>query len=128
MTVTLIDPPGLPQIPIYRQVSVATGSRIVHVAGQVAWDGGDFATQVEQAYLNVGTALAGVGATFDDVVKLTAYVVDWNPGLMPALLDGIARASAALGVTIAAPASLFGIAALDVPEHRVEVEAVAVLD
>lgn len=128
MTVTLIDPPGLPQIPIYRQVSVATGSRIVHIAGQVAWDGGDFATQVEQAYLNVGTALAGVGATFDDVVKLTAYVVDWNPDLMPALLDGIARASAALGVTIAAPASLFGIAALDVPEHRVEVEAVAVLD
>jgi hypothetical protein len=47
---------------------------------------------------------------------------------MPELLDGIARASARLGVTIAAPASLFGIAALDVPEHLVEVEAVAVLD
>ncbi|GAB2566243.1 enamine deaminase RidA [Paractinoplanes abujensis] len=128
MTVTLIDPPGLPQIPIYRQVSVATGTRLIHVAGQVAWDGGDFATQVEQAYLNVGTALAAAGATFDDVVKLTAHVVDWKPGLMPELLDGIARASARLGVTIAAPASLFGIVALDVPEHLVEVEAVAVLD
>jgi enamine deaminase RidA (YjgF/YER057c/UK114 family) len=128
MTVTLIDAPGLPEIPIYRQVSVATGSRLIHVAGQVAWDGGDFATQVEQAYLNVGIALSAVGATFDDVVKLTAYVVDWQPALMPELLDGIARAAARLGVTIAAPASLFGIAALDVPEHRVEVEAVAVLD
>ena len=128
MTVTLIDAPGLPEIPIYRQVSVATGSRLIHVAGQVAWDGGDFATQVEQAYLNVGTALAAAGATFDDVVKLTAHVVDWKPALMPELLDGIARASARLGVTIAAPASLFGIVALDVPEHLVEVEAVAVLD
>jgi enamine deaminase RidA (YjgF/YER057c/UK114 family) len=128
MTVTLIDAPGLPEIPIYRQVSVATGSRLIHVAGQVAWDGGDFATQVEQAYLNVGTALAAAGATFDDVVKLTAHVVDWKPALMPELLDGIARASARLGVTIAAPASLFGIVTLDVPEHLVEVEAVAVLD
>ncbi len=128
MTVTLIDATGLPQVPTYRQVSVATGSRLIHVAGQVAWDGGDFATQVEQAYLNVGTALSAAGATFDDVVKLTVHVVDWRPALMPELLDGIARASARLGVTIAAPASLFGIAALDVPEHLVEVEAVAVLD
>src|SRR5688500_1848444 len=92
MTVTLLDAPGLPEIPIYRQVSVATGSRLIHIAGQVAWDGGDFATQVEQAYLNVGTALAAAGATFDDVVKLTAHVVDWQPALMPELLEGIARA------------------------------------
>ncbi len=128
MTVTLLDAPGLPEIPLYRQVSVATGSRLIHIAGQVAWDGGDFATQVEQAYLNVGTALAAAGATFDDVVKLTAHVVDWQPARMPELVDGIARASARLGVTIAAPASLFGIMALDVPEHLIEIEAVAVLD
>jgi enamine deaminase RidA (YjgF/YER057c/UK114 family) len=128
MTVTLIDAPGLPEIPIYRQVSVATGTRLIHIAGQVAWDSGDFATQVEQAYLNVGTALSAAGATFDDVVKLTVHVVDWKPALMPELLDGIARAAAQLGVTIAAPASLFGIAALSDPDHLVEVEAVAVLD
>ncbi|MFI7027065.1 RidA family protein [Micromonospora sp. NPDC049900] len=128
MAVHLIDPPGLPEIPIYKQVSVATGSKLVHIAGQVAWGGGDLATQVEQSYLNVGTALAGVGATFADVVKLTMHVVDWEPGLMPQVLDGIARASAKLGVTIEAPASLFGIVALDVPEHLVEIEATAVID
>jgi enamine deaminase RidA (YjgF/YER057c/UK114 family) len=135
MSVTLVNPSGLPEIPIYRQVSVATGSKLIHVAGQVAWDEtgttvgeGDLAAQVEQAYLNVGTALAGVGATFADVVKLTVHVVDWQPEQMPLLLDGIARAAAKLGMTLAAPASLFGIVALDVPEHLVEVEAVAVLD
>ncbi|WP_250002625.1 RidA family protein [Actinoplanes sp. M2I2] len=128
MTVTYIDPPGLPENDVYRHVSVATGSRLVHLAGQVAWDGGDFATQVEQSYLNVATALAGAGATFADVVKLTMHVVDWTPERMPELLDGIARASAKLGVTIQAPASLFGIVTLDVPEHLVEVEAIAVLD
>jgi enamine deaminase RidA (YjgF/YER057c/UK114 family) len=130
MAVTLVNPSGLPEIPIYRQVSVATGSKLIHVAGQVAWDAGakDLAAQVEQCYLNVGTALAGVGATFADVVKLTMHVVDWRPELMEQVLDGIARAAEQLGVTPAAPASLFGIAALDVPEHLVELEATAVLD
>ncbi|WP_431883396.1 RidA family protein [Micromonospora gifhornensis] len=135
MAVTLVNPNGLPEIDVYRQVSVATGSRIVHVAGQVAWDAegrtvgeGDLAAQVEQCYLNVATALAGVGASFADVVKLTVHVVDWTPEQMPVLLDGIARAAAKLGDTPAAPASLFGVAALDVPEHLVEVEATAVLD
>ncbi|MEU4689873.1 RidA family protein [Actinoplanes sp. NPDC023714] len=128
MAVTLVNPSGLPEIPIYRQVSVATGSKLIHVAGQVAWDGGDLATQVEQCYLNVGTALEGVGATFADVVKLTMHVVDWQPEKMAQVLDGISRAAVKLGITPAAPASLFGIVALDVPEHLVELEAVAVLD
>lgn len=128
MAVTLVNPPGLPEIDVYHQVSVATGSRLVHVAGQVAWDGGDLATQVEQCYVNVATALAGVGASFADVVKLVVHVVDWRPERMPELLEGIARASAKLGGTPSAPASLFGVAALDVPEHLVEVEATAVLD
>jgi enamine deaminase RidA (YjgF/YER057c/UK114 family) len=135
MAVTLVNPSGLPEVPVYRQVSVATGSKLIHVAGQVAWDAtgktvgeGDLAAQVEQSYLNVGTALAGVGATFADVVKLTVHVVDWTPDRMPELLDGIARAAGKLGITPMAPVSLFGIAALDVAEHLVEVEATAVLD
>ncbi|MEV4629779.1 RidA family protein [Micromonospora sp. NPDC049523] len=135
MAVTLVNPNGLPQVDVYRQVSVATGSKLIHVAGQVAWDAdgktigeGDLSAQVEQSYLNVATALAGVGASFADVVKLTVYVVDWTPDRMPELLDGIARASAKLGITPAAPASLFGIVALHLPEHLVEVEATAILD
>ncbi|GCD95644.1 RidA family protein [Embleya hyalina] len=135
MAVTLTNPAGLPEIDVYRQVSVGTGSKLVFLAGQVAWDAdgvtvgeGDLAAQVEQCYRNVGTALAGVGATFDDVAKLTVHVVDWTPDKMPQLLDGIARAAAALGVTPVAPATLLGVAALDVPAHLVEVEAIAILD
>ncbi|PRY28099.1 RidA family protein [Pseudosporangium ferrugineum] len=135
MAITLTNPAGLPEIPVYRQVAIASGTRLVFLAGQVAWDAegtnvgeGDLVAQVEQCYLNVGTALAGAGATFDDVAKLTAYVVGWTPDKMPLLMDGIARASAKLGTTPMAPATLIGVAALDVPEHLVEVEAVAVLD
>ncbi|MGW7343623.1 RidA family protein [Streptomyces sp. NPDC054854] len=135
MAVTLLNPEGLPEIDVYRQVSIATGTKLVFIAGQVAWtaDGatvgeGDLAAQVEQCYLNVATALAGVGGSFDDVAKLNVHVVDWTPDKMPQLLDGIARASARLGVTPVPPATMLGIAALDVPAHLVEVEAIAVLD
>ncbi|MEC4570282.1 RidA family protein [Streptomyces virginiae] len=135
MAITLVNPAGLPQIDAYRQVSIATGSKLVFVAGQVAWDvggvtvgEGDLAAQVEQCYLNVSTALADAGATFDDVAKLTVYVVDWTPDKMPLLMEGIARAAAKLGTVPVPPASLLGVASLDVPEHLVEVEATAVLD
>lgn len=135
MPITLMNPAGLPKIDAYRQVSVATGSKLVFVAGQVAWDAdgvtvgeGDLAAQVERCYLNVGTALAAAGASFNDVAKLTAYVVDWTPDKMPLFLEGAGRAFAKLGVTPVPPATLLGVAALDVPAHLVEIEATAVVD
>ncbi|GGY42551.1 RidA family protein [Streptomyces xanthochromogenes] len=135
MTITLVNPEGLPEVGVYHQVSVASGSKLVFLAGQVSVDAdattlgeGDLAAQTERCYLNVATALAGAGATFADVAKLTVYVVDWAPEKMPLLLDGIARASAALGTAIAPPGTLLGVAALASPAHLVEVEAVAVLD
>ncbi|CAM5286389.1 enamine deaminase RidA [Streptomyces xanthochromogenes] len=135
MTITLVNPEGLPEVGVYHQVSVASGSKLVLLAGQVSVDAdattlgeGDLAAQTERCYLNVATALAGAGATFADVAKLTVYVVDWAPEKMPLLLDGIARASAALGTAITPPGTLLGVAALASPAHLVEVEAVAVLD
>ncbi|WP_028926531.1 RidA family protein [Pseudonocardia acaciae] len=135
MAVTLVNPEGLPRVDVYRQVSVATGSKLVFIAGQVARDAdgnkvgeNDLAAQVEQSYLNVATALAGVGGSLDDLAKLTVYVVDWTVDKMPVLLEGVARASAKLGVTPVPPATLIGVAALAEPDILVEVEATAVID
>ncbi|MEV1082741.1 RidA family protein [Streptomyces sp. NPDC050211] len=134
MAITLRNPEGLPKIDVYRQVAIASGSKLVFIAGQVAWDAegvtieGDLAAQVEQSYLNIATALAEAGGSFDDVAKLTFYVVDWTADKMPPLLEGISRAAAKLVVTPVPPATLIGVAALDVPEHLVEIEATAVLD
>ena len=135
MAIMLKDPDGLPKIDVYRQVAIASGSKLVFVAGQVAWDAegatvgeGDLAAQVEQCYLNIATALAEAGGSFDDVAKLTVYVVDWTADKMPPLLEGISRAAAKLGITPVPPTTLIGVAALDIPEHLVEVEATAVLD
>lgn len=135
MTITLKNPDGLPKIDVYRQVAIASGSRLVFVAGQVSWDAdgvtvgeGDLAAQVERCYLNIATALGEAGGSFDDVAKLNFYVVDWTPDKMSPLLEGISRAAAKLGITPVPPSTLIGVAALDVPEHLVEIEATAVLD
>lgn len=136
MTITLMNPQALTKVDYYRQVSIATGSKLVFLAGQVAWDAdgalvgeGDLAAQVEQCYLNVGAALAEVGGSLEDVAKLTIYVADWTVDKMPLVEEGRARACAKLGVTtFLPPGTLIGVAALFVPEHLVEVEAIAVLD
>jgi enamine deaminase RidA (YjgF/YER057c/UK114 family) len=135
MAITLMNPDGLPKPEVYRQLSVATGSKLVFLAGQVARDAaggkvgeGDLAAQVEQSYLNIGTALAGIGASFDDVAKLTVYVVDWTPDKLPLLGEGVSRAAAKLGVDPVKPITLLGVAALGEPDLLVEVEATAVVD
>lgn len=133
MAIELLNPDGLPKSDVYFQVGVATGTTTVYVSGQVARtaDGtpvgtGDLAAQTEQVYRNLDTALRGAGANFDDVVKLTAYVVDWTPDKMADLAAGAGRAAEALGTDIAKPITLLGVAALGEPDMLIEVEAVAV--
>ncbi|QVQ50894.1 RidA family protein [Spiractinospora alimapuensis] len=135
MAVRLVNPEGLPKPEVYRQMSVATGSRMVFLAGQVARDAdgqpvgtGDLAAQVEQCYMNIATALAAAGGSFDDVAKLTIYVVDWDPEKMPLLGEGVTRAAERLGVDPTKPITLLGVSALGEPDLLVEVEATAVLD
>ena len=135
MAITLVNPEGLPKVDTHRQMSIATGSKLVFLAGQVAWDAdgstvgvGDLAAQVEQCYLNVATALAEVGGSFDDVAKLTLYIVDFTPDKMSLLVKGITRAAAKLGVTPVPPITGLGISALAAPDFLVEVEATAVID
>ncbi len=134
MPLELLNPEGLPKPEVYRQVAVASGSRVVFLAGQVARTadgepvgGGDLAAQAEQAYLNVATAVAAVGGSFDDVAKITLYVVDWSPDRLAALGEGIARAAARLGADLTKPVTLIPVAALGEPDLLIEVDAIAVL-
>jgi enamine deaminase RidA (YjgF/YER057c/UK114 family) len=135
MTITLTNPEALPKVDFHRQVAIATGSKLVFMAGQVAWDAdgalvgeGDLAAQLEQCYLNVAAAVGDAGGTFANVVKLTIYIVGWTPDKWPLLKEGRDRAAAKLGVTLLAPGTLIGVAALFTPDILVEVEAVAVID
>ncbi len=134
MAIEALNPPGIPQPDLYRQVAVASGTRLVFIAGQVARDaageavgGGDLVAQTEQVFLNLATALASVGASFGDVAKLTAYVVDWSPEKMRLLGEGLERGSQRAAIDLARPITLVGVAALAEPDLMIEVEATAVL-
>ena len=131
MTLELINPADLSTPASYSQVAVATGSRHVFVAGQVADDGqgnlvgpGDLAVQARQAFANVGRALAAVGAGPDQVARITIYVVHHRPEYLPA----ISEARIAVFGDHRPTDVVLGVEALAHPELLIEVDAIAVAD
>jgi len=130
VTVELINPQGLHEPPTYHHVALASGSRIVFLSGQVAFDedgnlvGEDVVAQAEQAFRNVATALAAVGASVEQVAKLTTFVV----GHRPELIEPIMAARGAVFGEHRPASTYLGVEALARPGLLVEVEAVAVLD
>lgn len=136
MTVQLLTPEGMFQPVPYHHVSIGTGSRQVHVAGQIARDAeanhiapGDLTGQVAQALRNTARGLAGAGATFADVVRLRFFVTHWSPEKMDDFMAGLESVSDELGIPRPLPpVSLIGVDYLFEPDVLVEVEAFAVLD
>jgi enamine deaminase RidA (YjgF/YER057c/UK114 family) len=119
---TLHSPRGYSHV-----VEVPPGQRLVFIAGQVALDKngalvgpGDFKAQAQQVFENLRLALADVGGTFGDVVKLNYYVVD--AGQIPMLREVRDR----FINTTAPPAStLVEVRRLFREDVLLEVEAVA---
>ena len=129
--VELINPEDLPKPRSYHQVAVATGTRIVFVAGQVSEDvggnlvgEGDFALQARTAFANVGRALAAAGAQPGQVARITIYVVAHRPELLPL----ISEARIAVFGDHRPADTLLGVATLAEPGYLIEVEAIAVTD
>jgi enamine deaminase RidA (YjgF/YER057c/UK114 family) len=134
MTVTAFNPENLHQPAFYRQVAVATGSRLVFIAGQIARDldgstvgAGDLAAQTTQALLNVNAAVTGAGGSFADITRLTFYVVDLTPDKRAAFRAGAMRAAETAGLDLARPMTLLGVTALAEPDLLIEIEATAIL-
>jgi enamine deaminase RidA (YjgF/YER057c/UK114 family) len=133
MPVTLIDPDQLAPVPLYHHVAVATGSRHVHIAGQVAWDEegklmapGDLTGQVVQVYRNVAKALAAADASFHDVVRFTWYAAGWKREMYGAFNEGVEQARREFDIPTA-PAALIGVEILFEPGILVEAEVTAVV-
>ncbi len=84
MKLVVVEPPGWKAPKGYANgVLIENAGRLLHVAGQIAWDAeqrlvgrGDFAAQFEQALANVCAVVQAAGGEPAQLVKLTIYVVD----------------------------------------------------
>ena len=136
MAVKLLTPEGMFAPVPYHHVSISTGARQVHVAGQIARDAegnavatGDLAGQVAHALRNTARGLAGAGASFADVVRLRFFVTHWSPEKMDDFMAGFESVADELGIPQPMPpVSLIGVDYLFEPDVLVELEAYAVLD
>jgi enamine deaminase RidA (YjgF/YER057c/UK114 family) len=131
MTLECINPEDLPAPSTYSHVVVATGSRLVFVAGQEPEDEhgnlvgpGDLAVQARQVFANVGRALDAAGALPEDVTKITIFVVRYRPDFLPVIEQG----RVALFGDHKPADTIVGVEALSRPEFLIEVEATAVTD
>jgi enamine deaminase RidA (YjgF/YER057c/UK114 family) len=131
MSIEYLNTPGVPEPQGFTHISIARGERIVHVAGQVGQDEngdivpGGLAAQAERALLNLGRALEAAGAGESDLVKVTIYVVGWEPSMFEQLAAGLGAAQAARpGPEV--PVTLIGVQSLFQPDMLVEIEGVAV--
>jgi enamine deaminase RidA (YjgF/YER057c/UK114 family) len=104
---------------------------VIWVSGQVAQNAkgevvgrGDLKAQVNQAWENVRLALAGSGATFHDVVKVTTYVVNYKPSMRD---DLRAARLKAMGAGAPPAATLVGVESLASDDWLVEIEVTAVI-
>jgi enamine deaminase RidA (YjgF/YER057c/UK114 family) len=127
--IRFINPEGLVRPPTYTQVvEVVSPGRTIYISGQLGTDrdgklaAGDFRAQAEQVFKNLQVALACVGASSADIVKLNSYLAHITD--LPILREVRARYLNAAAL----PAST----TLEVPKfaHKdalLEIEAVAVL-
>ena len=82
MSTERINPPELSPPTGFSHAVVATGSRVVFLAGQTALDGdgkvvgGTLPAQFERALTNLLTALRAAGGTPADLARVTVYVTD----------------------------------------------------
>jgi enamine deaminase RidA (YjgF/YER057c/UK114 family) len=110
-------------------VIVPANARVAYVSGQGGQDSTgalspDFATQVKQAYANLGAALDGIGAKPDQVAKLTVFVVDHDMSKLEVLTR---NAKEVFGETLPAQ-TLVPVPKLAIDPMLFEVEAVVILE
>jgi enamine deaminase RidA (YjgF/YER057c/UK114 family) len=125
----LLNPSELHPAPGFSHVAIAEGTRVVHLAGQVALDrefgivgGDDLGEQTRAAMRNVEAALTAAGAAWDDVVRRTVYT------LHPTEYETITAAIDDVTGGAEHPAqTIVGVTGLAVPGLLIEIECTAVV-
>ena len=123
---TLTPPRG------YSHLARVSGGNLLFISGQVGMDpkalkapAGDFATQTDNVFANLQSAIVAAGGAFADIAKLNIYIVDTvaRNELAP-LLTAINRYS---GSRPPPASTLLYVSGLIAPEWLIEIEAIAVV-
>ena len=127
--VQYINPEGLSKNPAFSQIVTTQGrGKTIYIGGQDAVNAqgevvgkGDIGEQTEQVMKNLQTALMACGATFDNLIKLSIYIVQGQD-----IRRGFQASQKYLG-TLKNPPAISGlfVAALANPNYLVEVDAIA---
>jgi enamine deaminase RidA (YjgF/YER057c/UK114 family) len=129
-----VNPPELPKWPqaFSQVVTVSNGGIMtIYLSGQVSVDldnnvvgGNDLGQQADQAFRNLEIALASVGATTRDVVKINIYIKDYKPEDANKIGDSFRKAFPFENL----PASTWlGVQSLALESLLVEIDAIAVM-
>ena len=99
------------------------------IAGQVSQDAdghvvgaGDFQTQAAQVFDNLSLALACVGASLRQLVKITIYITD------PRFRDSLREINRRYLPSDQPTSTLLVVAGLARPEYLIEIDAVAAVE
>ena len=127
----ILNPPALGTPPRFysHAVSIEGPAKLVYVAGQVSVDqegkvvgAGDMRAQAEQVFKNLTAILRAAGAGWDDVIKMTGFMVGLDAANVAAYREGRAGY---FKVKRPPASTLVGVTRLVQPEWLLEVEVVA---
>ena len=128
-TVQYLNPDGLSKNPAFSQVVTTQGKgKTIYIGGQDALNAqreiigkNDLSAQTEQVMKNLQTALSACGASFENLVKLTIYIVQGQD-----LRLGFQASQKYLG-SLKNPPAISGlfVSALAHPDYLVEIDAIA---
>jgi enamine deaminase RidA (YjgF/YER057c/UK114 family) len=132
MTKRFVNPPGLKPLGMYTQATVVQGGSIAFISGQVSVDAqgkvvgaGNMQAQAVQVFENLKLALGGVGATFEDVVKFTIFIVGLTQEKRKAVMEVRSRY---ISHKNPPAATMIGVDKLVEPELLLEIEAVVAIN
>jgi enamine deaminase RidA (YjgF/YER057c/UK114 family) len=125
----LVNPPELHPAPGFSHIAIASGTRVVHFAGQVALardfalvGGEDLYEQTKAAMRNLKAGMDAAEVGWDDIVRRTIYT------LHPTEYETITRAIDDVTGGADHPAqTIVGVTGLAVPGLLIEIECTAVL-
>jgi enamine deaminase RidA (YjgF/YER057c/UK114 family) len=127
--VSYLNPEGLSKNPAFSQVVTVQGNgKTIYIGGQDALNAkgeivgkGDIGAQTEQVMKNLETALSACDATFENVIKLSIYIVQGQD-----IRKGFQASQKFLGELKHPPVITgFFVSALANPDYLVEIDAIA---